>query len=83
MRSLVISILTSKIMRISLQRLFLALLAAALPLAHAVVPCFAEVEPKPGSGHMVCFPEGQDDPMHLPLKHTDVRANITGIVSTV
>jgi len=38
---------------------------------------------EPGSGQMVAVPQGQTDPVSLPLQHTIVEAGITGVVASV
>ncbi len=36
-----------------------------------------------GAGHMIAVPEGEEKSVVLPLKHTEVKAQVTGLVSTV
>ena len=38
---------------------------------------------EPGSGQMVAVPEGQTEPVSLPLRHTSVEASVTGAVASV
>jgi Ca-activated chloride channel family protein len=39
--------------------------------------------PMPGSGTLVTTPPGSDTPVPVPLKHTDVKAEIAGYIATV
>lgn len=57
-----------------------ALWTFLLPMPCAAVPA---PEAESGSGHMLVLPEGQESPLQLPLKHTRVKADITGITATV
>ena len=59
-------------------------LAAAICLLFSA-PAWATPESahEPGSGHMIAIPEGEEGSVTLPLKHTHVKAQVAGLVSTV
>jgi Ca-activated chloride channel family protein len=59
-------------------------LAAAICLLFSA-PGWAAPESayEPGSGHMIAVPEGEEGSVTLPLKHTHVKAQVAGLVSTV
>ncbi len=59
-------------------------LAAAICLLWSVPGSASpESEYGEGSGHMIAVPEGAEESVVLPLKHTGVEAQIAGLVSTV
>lgn len=59
-------------------------LAAAVCLLFTVPGwAWAASECEAGSGHMIAFPQGEEDSIALPLKHTRVEAHVAGLVSTV
>jgi len=52
-------------------------------IAKAEVAVVARDAETPGCGAMICKPPGQEKEIPLPLKHTDVKGQISGYIATV
>ena len=52
-------------------------------IARAEVAVVARDAETPGCGAMICKPPGQEKEIPLPLKHTDVKGQISGYIATV